>query len=65
MKKIEGSEPPKDILEAAKIFKESKAVERILGSEIQDLLFVTAMKEYKDFNNHISNFEVARYLDLA
>jgi glutamine synthetase len=56
--------PPKNIYQAAEIFKKSDFAETILGRALKDFLYTNAVKEWDDYSNHISNFEVNRYLDL-
>lgn len=58
-------EAPKNIYEAYMNFEKSHFATEILGNELKALILKNAQTEWDDFQNHISNFEINRYLDLV
>jgi glutamine synthetase len=56
-------ESPKIILEAVEDFKNSKFTEEVFGKDFKDLLVAIGNTEWDSFLNHISNYEINRYLD--
>lgn len=65
IKKDHYSSPPDNIYEAAKLFMESSFAKEIFGHDFTEFYFNNAIKQWEDFDNHVSAFEVNRYLDLV
>lgn len=56
---------PNNIYEAALFFQKSEFVTEAFGDEFKKLIFSYAQREWEEYNNHISNFEINRYISLV
>lgn len=56
---------PNNLYEAVQIFDNAKIAEDLFGKEYKNLLSAMAKKEWHDFCNHISNFEINRYIEYC
>jgi len=54
---------PKNLDIAADIFEESVFAQEVFGKDMQELLVNMAREEWNQYEMHISNFEINRYLD--
>lgn len=54
---------PKNLDDATDLFEESSFAQEIFGKELHDLMVCNAREDWSQFNGHISNFEVNKYLD--
>jgi glutamine synthetase len=57
--------PPENLKEAYEIFEKSEIAKEIFGKELHEAMVNTAKVEWNDFMNHISNWEINRYLSMA
>jgi glutamine synthetase len=57
--------PPESLKEACELFENSRFAQEIFGRELHEAMVKTAKVEWSDFMNHISNWEVNRYLSMA
>jgi glutamine synthetase len=56
---------PQNIYDAAKIFEKSEFATQTFGAEYKNHLIKLAETEWEDFTDHISNFEINRYIEMA
>jgi glutamine synthetase len=61
--KTGGSVPPKTLYEAAQLFEKSQFAEEVFGKDFRDLYVRMSYKEWDTFLEHISGYEINRYLD--
>jgi glutamine synthetase len=59
----DGLLPPRTLYEAIKLFEKSEFAEEIFGKDYKSLILILSNVEWNSFLNHISNYEVNRYLD--
>lgn len=57
--------PPNNIYESALVFKKSEFVTEVFGDNFKQMMLNYAFREWEDFSNHISNYEINRYLELV
>jgi glutamine synthetase len=57
--------PPKTIFEAIQCFKKSDFAEEVFGKAVKDCLVTISENEWNEYCDHVSNWEINRYLDLA
>jgi glutamine synthetase len=63
--KTDYQKAPMNLYEAIGYFEKSELAEEMFGKGFKNFLIMTANQEWDDFQNHISNWEVNRYLDLV
>jgi len=54
---------PKNIEIATDLFEESSFAQEIFGKEYHEFIVCSAREEWNQFSNHVSNFEINKYLD--
>lgn len=57
--------PPRNLYESIILFEKSQFAEEVFGKEFKNTLVTMANYEWEEFMNHISNWEVDRYLDVV
>jgi glutamine synthetase len=57
--------PPRNIFEAIQLFKKSEFATEVFGKEVKDCLIAISENEWNEYCDHVSNFEIKRYLDLV
>jgi len=62
--KFQLKQVPANLSESIKIFEKSEFSKQFLGEELFDGLIVIAKNEWDTYNEHISAFEIKRYMDL-
>jgi glutamine synthetase len=63
--KNDGVSPPKTLYEAIKLFEKSQFAEEVFGKDFRDLYVKMSYVEWDTFLNHVSAYEINRYLDTV
>jgi glutamine synthetase len=56
---------PSNLYEAIGYFEKSEFAEEVFGKGFKQFIVMSSYQEWEAFENHISNFEINRYLDLV